>query len=278
MSRIASPPRIVLCLMMIFALSACGGALPAATEPIQVAPLETEPFAEAPGATEPLTEEPAATEAAPEETAAVEPTQQVLPTIDVAPPPIVTTVQPAIPERRRLTLEFPPEIRAGDSDRVRLTLEVDELGNLTPTAEVAGNVVTGEVIEIPNLYETHAVIAEARFDIAGLRVSPPDLVGQSLAQGQSVTFSWSILPEGVGTYRGTIWLYLRFVDRVSGEESRKAVSAQPVEIEAVNFLSLSVTPARVVGVFGSILGTVLGFPFLEDIVKFFFKKRVQTKK
>ncbi|MGE5775648.1 MAG: hypothetical protein ACM33V_05475, partial [Chloroflexota bacterium] len=64
------------------------------------------------------------------------------------------TVQPAMPERRRLTLEFPPRIRTGDSDLVRLTLEVDDLGNITPTAEVGGDVVTGDIIEIPNVYET----------------------------------------------------------------------------------------------------------------------------
>src|ERR1051325_6716404 len=80
------------------------------------------------------------------------------------------TVPPALPERRRLTLEYPPQIRAGDSDVVRLTLEVDELGNITPTAQIGGNVITGQVLEIPNLYESHHVIAEARFDIAGLEV------------------------------------------------------------------------------------------------------------
>jgi hypothetical protein len=183
------------------------------------------------------------------------------------------TIQPSIPEQRRLTLEFPPQIRAGDSDRVRLTLEVDELGNLTPTAAVAGNVVTGEVIEIPNVYETHHVIAEAQFDIAGLQVTPANRVSQPLAPGQSVTFYWSIFPEGVGVYRGTIWLYLKFVDAVTGEESERAVSAQPVEIEAVNYLGLSVNLARSFGVFGSLLGTVLGFPFLEDIVRFFLGRR-----
>jgi hypothetical protein len=183
------------------------------------------------------------------------------------------TTIPSIPERRRLTIEFPPQIRAGDSDIVRLTLEVDELGNLTPTAEVGGNVVTGDVIQIPNLYETHTVIAEARFDIAGVQVSPPDLVSQPLAQGHSVSFFWSILPDGVGVYRGTVWLYLRFVERVSGEESQRVVSAQPVEIEAVNFLGLSADLARSFGVVGSIVGTVIGFPFFEDIAKFIFRKR-----
>src|SRR5258708_9493710 len=49
--------------------------------------------------------------------------------------------QPAMPESRRLTLEYPPNIRVGDSDVIRLTLEVDTLGNVTPTAEVGRNVV-----------------------------------------------------------------------------------------------------------------------------------------
>jgi hypothetical protein len=57
-----------------------------------------------------------------------------------------------------------------------------------------------------------------------------------------------------------VWLYLRFVERASGEESQKAVSAQPVEIEAVNFLGLSGDLARSFGVVGSIAGTVIGFP------------------
>jgi len=187
--------------------------------------------------------------------------------------PDVSAPQPAIPERRMLALEYPASMRAGDSDIVRLMLEVDDLGNLTPTAVVGGNVVTGEVIEIPNLYETHRVIVEARFDIAGMEVSPPDLASQTLEQGQAVTFFWSIRPQDSGVYRGTVWLYLMFVDKVSGEESRKAVSAQVVEIEAVNFLGLSGGFARSLGAIGSVVGTVIGFPFFEDIVKFLFKRR-----
>ena len=187
------------------------------------------------------------------------------------------TAQPAIPERRRLTLEFPPQIRAGDSDLVRLTLEVDDLGNLTPTAQFGGNVVSGEVVEIPNLYESHHVIAEARFDLAGMEVRPAELVSEALAPGNSVTFRWSIRPPDVGVYRGTIWLYLRFVDKQTGEESQKTVSAQIVEIEAVNILGFSGEVARTTGVIGSVVGTIIGFPFFEDIVRFFFKRRNKTK-
>ena len=188
------------------------------------------------------------------------------------------TPEPAIPEMRRLTLEYPPKIRTGDSDIVRLTLEVDASGNITPTAVINGNVVTGDVITIPNLYETHHVIAEARFDIAGLQVSPPDLSSQTLSPGQSIMFFWSIRPNETGIYRGTVWLFLRFVDKVSGEESQKAVSAQMVEIEAVNLFGVSVGVVRVAGGLGSVIGAVVGFPFFEDIVKYLFLRRKKQKK
>jgi hypothetical protein len=185
----------------------------------------------------------------------------------------ISTTQPALPERRRLTIEFPPQMRAGDSDVVRLTLEIDELGNITPTAEIGGNVVTGNVVEIPNLYETHHVIAEARFDMAGMEISPMDTWSQPLAQGQSVTFYWSIRPRETGIYRGTVWLYLRFVDKQGGEESQKAVSAQLIQIEAVNLFGLSGKLARTTGVIGSVVGTIIGFPFFEEILKWLVRRR-----
>ncbi len=188
--------------------------------------------------------------------------------------PTQITVPPAIPETRRLTLEFPPKMRAGvEGDVVRLTLEVDELGNITPTAQIEGNVVVGETVEIPDLYETHNVTAEARFDIAGMEVQPPEAIMEPLKRGQSATFYWSIRPQDPGKYRGTVWLHLNFTDKSTGEESRIAVSAQIVEIEAVDFFGLSVNVARTSGVVGSIIGGVVGFPFIEDILKFIFKRR-----
>ena len=190
------------------------------------------------------------------------------------PEPTHVAVSPEIPETRRLTLEYPSKMRAGvEGDVVRLTLEVDELGNITPTAMFEGNVVTGETIEIPNLYETHDVMAEAQLDMAGMVVEPSDTTYEPLTPGRSVTFFWSIRPQDPGLYRGTVWLHLRFRDRVNGEESRIPVSAQIIQIEAVDFFGLSVNVARTSGVIGSVIGGVLGFPFLEQILKFIFRRR-----
>ena len=74
-------------------------------------------------------------------------------------------------------------------------------------------------------------------------------------------------------YRGTVWLHLNFANKSTGEEDRIAVSAQIIEIEAVDFFGLSVNLARTSGVVGSIVGGVIGFPFLEDILKFLFKRK-----
>ena len=191
--------------------------------------------------------------------------------------PLVIAPPPAILESRRLTLEYPPKIRVGDSDVIRLMLEIDTLGSLKPTAEVQGNAVTGQVVQIPNLYDTHHVIAEARLDMAGPQIRPTGLISEPLTPGQSVTFFWSIRPTEAGTFRGTAWFYLRFVDKVSGAESRKTVSAQPVQIEATSFFGLNGNLARAAGGAGFILGAMLGFPFADDILKWIYQ-HLQRKK
>ncbi len=186
---------------------------------------------------------------------------------------------PAVLESRRLTLEFPPKMRAGvEGDIIRLTLEVDDLGNITPTAQVEGNVVVGETIEIPDLYETHNVTAEARLDLAGMQVQPAEAIYEPLKRGQSATFYWSIRPQETGVYRGTVWLHLNFADKSTGEESRIAVSAQIIEIKAVDFFGLSVNVVRMSGVVGSVVGGIIGFPFLEDILKFLFRRKSNKRK
>ncbi len=215
---------------------------------------------------------PAPAPSAPEQTQVVvapvvipTPTQSGLPVPE-------NTIPPAIQESRRLTLEYPPEIRLGDTDVVRLTLEVDDLGNITPTAQIEGNLVTGSTVEIPNLYDTHNVTAEARFDMAGPLITPSDLISEPLLPGQSVTFYWSIRPQEAGNYRGTVWLSLRFVDKLNGEETQKVLSAQQVQIEATTFLGLKADTARAAGGVGSIVAGILGFPFADDILKFLWDR------
>lgn len=183
-----------------------------------------------------------------------------------------TPAAPAITERRMLTLEFPPTIRAGDSELIRLTLEMDDRGNLTATAEVAGQVTQGQVIEIPNVYETHHLVAEARLDMAGPTVSPSGLVSESLRPGQRLNFLWSIQPAEVGHYQGVVWFYLRFVPMDGGPDMVSALSAQRIEIDAVDLFGFKASLVRWMGAGGMVLGTALGLPFIEEILKWLWKR------
>ena len=198
----------------------------------------------------------------------------ILPTAPAAVPTQVqgTDLPPAILESRLLTLEFPPLIRAGDSDVVRLTLEVDDQGKLTPTVSAAGNVTQGQVINIPNVYETHNIMAEARLDMAGVDIRPRETVSESLLPGQKLTFYWSILPADVGKYKGTVWFFLRFIPKTGGIESRQALSAQLIEIEATSLFGIKAELARWLGFSGALLSSILGFPFLEAILKWLWKR------
>jgi hypothetical protein len=173
---------------------------------------------------------------------------------------------------RMLMLEFPPKIRAGDSDVVRLTLDIDENGDLIPTVSVEGNVTKADVVIISNLYDTHNVLAEARLDMAGVDIRPSETISETLLPRQRVTFYWSVLPAGVGHYKGTVWFYLHFVPKSSGVESRQALSAQPIEIESTSFLGLKANPARWLGIAGTFISSVLGFPFLETVLKWLWKR------
>ncbi len=203
---------------------------------------------------------------------APQPGQALATRIAPAPTESISVQVPAVPETRLLTLEFPPTIRAGDSDVVRLTLEVDAQGNLTPTASVAGNVIQGQVLNIPNLYDTHNVLAEARLDMAGMEVHPPDMASEPLQPGQTALFFWSIRPTDPGKYRGTVWLFLHFVPRNGGQESRQPLSAQVIEIEATSLFGIAAGPARWLGVAGTFLSSVLGLPFLEQALKWLWKR------
>lgn len=179
---------------------------------------------------------------------------------------------PAIPESRRLTLAYPATIRAGDSDVIRLTLEVDTLAGLAPTPEIAGNVITGGIVQFPNLYATHSVLAEADLDLAGVDFQPTGPVTETLLPGESVTFRWSVHPTSPGVYRGTAWLFLIFTDRATGEQRRKAISAQPIQIEATTLFGLGGVAARIAGGLGAVGGGVLGFPFAEDVLKWLWSR------
>ncbi|MBT3337537.1 MAG: hypothetical protein HN855_11590 [Anaerolineae bacterium] len=254
---------LLLSIGLFLLLQSCGGAAPA--------PTEEEPAAEEPVVQPTMTVAPLLTPLIPVTGGGDTPTPAPTMTQDVPVAPPAATPVPRIPEQRRLTLEFPPKIRAGDSDIIRLTLEIDEMGNIAPTAEIEGNTVVGEVIEIPNLYDTHTIIAQSRLDMAGVQVIPEEMISQPLLPGKSVTFLWSIRPSEAGKYRGTVWFYLRFIPNDGSPETTRTISAQFVEVNATTFFGVKAVPARWLGAIGSFISGVLGMPLIDEVLKWLWR-------
>jgi hypothetical protein len=199
---------------------------------------------------------------------------------EAEPPPTGGEGQPSeppamqsIPETRLLTFEWPGQIRKGDSDIIRLTLAVDESGTLTPTAVFDEHELALEQVQIEDLYDTHLIQAEARLDMAGIEALPSATIIQRLFPGQTAEFTWSIRTAEDGTFRGNVWLFLRYIPQEEGEELERLVFSRPLEIQTVNLLGLAGQPARILGAVGTALGSLLG---LDDV--FSWLRRLRKRK
>jgi hypothetical protein len=177
--------------------------------------------------------------------------------------PAGPTAVPLFPEQRLIAFEWPRGIRVGDSDVVQLRLEPDETGMLTPTAYFADHEVQAEPVTIENLYDTHIIRAEARLDILGLEMTPTGTTDRRLLPGEPVEFSWTLRPESPGTFRGTVWLWVRYLPQDGGEPLEKMLFSRPLEIEGQNLLGLGGQAARLLGLIGTGITSLFG---LDDIM------------
>ena len=137
-------------------------------------------------------------------------------------------------------------MRFGDSQIVKMTLSADDGAS------------SGQ-----DFYAQYNVIAEARLDLPQADVRPANLVRTTLVEGGAATYYWEVRPLEEGSLRGTAWLYLQLTPKAGGEGTRQPVSAQLVEIRSQSLLKRTGTQARVIGVVGSLVGLLLGIPFVK---------------
>ena len=111
--------------------------------------------------------------------------------------------------------------------------------------------------------------------MAGMQVTPEGDVSEPLLPGQSVTFFWSVRPQEVGAYRGTIWVHLRFIPHAGGQELRRPLITQLVDVQAVNLLGLGGNAARLLGGMGTLVGS---FVSLENLLPWIVSKLRKKKR
>jgi hypothetical protein len=194
-----------------------------------------------------------------------------LPALPLEEPPPDSTPQPALLEHRYLQLEWPQRIRENDSDLIVLSIKMDDQGNLTPVVEASGLSTQGTPVDIPNIYDTHNIVAVARLDMAGLQAYR-DEVREPLRPGREVAFRWSIRAEEAGLYRGVVWLHLELVPLAGGPTERLLLMARTIDIETVTVFGMPGDIARILGFAGVLLSTTLGFPFIQRQLENWMKR------
>jgi hypothetical protein len=142
-----------------------------------------------------------------------------------------------------LVLEWPETIRQNDRSEIVLVIGgPDESGPL------------------PDLYQTHNVVAAAHLELPRMEAAP-GTVREALQPGRTVTFRWRIRASQAGTYPGTVWLHLELVPKNGGAVEEVLVMARKIEIRAVTVFGLPADVARWVGAAGIAISILLGYPF-----------------
>jgi hypothetical protein len=181
------------------------------------------------------------------------------------------TPQPALLEQRLIILEWPLKVREKDSALILLTIAVDEQGRLTATAQSDGGFEPVPV-DIPNIYDTHNLVAVARLDMAGVEAYR-EAIREPLRPGRPVTFRWSIRANEAGLYRGVVWLHLELVPIAGGPLEQQLLLARTIEVQAVTVFGLPGGLARGLGALGLVASTLLGYPFIQRLIDAWLKGR-----
>jgi hypothetical protein len=182
-------------------------------------------------------------------------------------------VEPAL-EERIVELEWPESIRLGDSDLIRLTFSPRPEGGFTPTVEFGGHKVEPGTVTVPDMYATHYTFAIARLDAAGFDIQPGGEQEQELLPGQSLTYRWTLRARDAGQQRVALSLSLRWEPKAGVNDRMRTAKVwdRALEIQVRTALGLPGAISDWFGVGGSLLGTVMGFPFLETVLAALWKR------
>jgi hypothetical protein len=155
--------------------------------------------------------------------------------------------QPRLPGNRQVRLEWPGSLRIGDEGEIRLSFENLEAASLD--SELG----TG----FYDIYERYSIMAEAKFEAAGVTIEPGNPTRVSMPPGQPAHFKWTVSPQQVGSYHGNVWLTLRYLPLDGSTPIQEPVYINEVELNVSSVMGLSRSMAQLLGGLGVIIGILL---------------------
>jgi hypothetical protein len=173
--------------------------------------------------------------------------------------------QSAIPlsiPAREVTLEWPAQMRIGEEEVITLSIFPAQ----------ADRVNTNGQENYTDLYSLYSLMAEGRFDVAGLKVDPANPRRESMPDGQPLKFKWAVSTDIVGSYDGTVWLSLRYLPLDGSQATQIPVYIQGINIQATSFFGMSENVVYLLGGLGVLVSAVLVYDDIISLLRNINKK------
>lgn len=159
-----------------------------------------------------------------------------------------------------IEVEWPPRVRLGDSDIVRLSI-IPSAQALTVTTEFGNHTTVTQTVTVqrPAGYDLFAV---ARLDAAGFSSEPAGEQAQALPAGQAVTWRWTLRPLNAGQQRIALNLRLRWQPQAGNNNPPRdtVIYDQGLTIDVLSLLGLTSRELAMAGIFGLVFGGTLSLP------------------
>lgn len=258
-----NPIKLGLCgALMALVLAACAAptAAPKPTEALRPAAPAAAPVLTAPyDSTNPSTPPNAAGSAAvapAAQTVETPPTQSIATTPQLPLPATQVIIEPRVVE-----VEYPPYMRLGDSEMIRLSL-VPSAEGYTLTLDAPNNEAITRAVNIKRPLNTE-VSAEARLSGVGFEIAEHNPQAVALPAAEGVTWRWTVSPRETGQHKLSISVDLMWAPLGSTAPSKRSqLFSKGFDIQVQSLLGLTSTQSNMLGAAGLALGTGLSLAAL----------------
>ncbi len=163
---------------------------------------------------------------------------------------------------RQVVLEWPESMRIGEDETLTLVFEPAQMDD-NPSSQGTG---------YANIYTRYNLMAEARYDVAGVNLVPANPTRESMPSGQPVKFSWEVKADQVGSYDGTMWLTLRYLPLDGSHVVQVPVYVREISIHSASLFGLSESMAYLLGGVGTLTAAILVYDDLVNLVRKWIRK------
>ena len=183
------------------------------------------------------------------------------------------TISPTtVTEKRIIELEYPAQMRLGDSDIIRIAL-IPTKDGFTVTTEFPDHQVVTDTVTVsrPGGYDLFAV---ARLDAIGFDLSPQAEQTQVVNPEDRVTWRWSLTPRSAGQQRLSISIKLQLRPQANNPNSIRetTIYSKGLNVRVTSFFGLTTRQAAMTGMIG--LG--IGFTFSLPLAAYLLRPRRKT--